>query len=139
MEDLYRKPTDQNMYLLTSSCHPNHMFKNIPYSLALRIVRICSIPEQRDLGLSELKQLLLQRDYKTKIIDAAIERARNISRTEALKRVIRNKSNDRPVLVVNYHPSLPSIPKIINSCWKVLTQNPYMKNIFPKPPLIAHK
>ena len=82
---------------------PQPMFKNIPYSLALRIVRICSIPEQRYLRLSELKQLLLQRDYKTKIIDAEIERARNISRTEALKRVIRNNSIDRPVQVVNYH------------------------------------
>ena len=35
---LYRKPTDHNMYLLTSSCHPAQVTKNIPYSLALRII-----------------------------------------------------------------------------------------------------
>ena len=46
--DLYRKETDRNMYLLTSSCHPNHVTENIPYSLALRIVRICSRTEARD-------------------------------------------------------------------------------------------
>ena len=56
--DLYRKPTDRNQYLLTSSCHPAHVTSNIPYSLALGIVRICSTPETRDQRLEELKDIL---------------------------------------------------------------------------------
>ena len=47
--DLYKKPTDRNQYLLTSSCHPSSVTNNIPFSLTLRIVRLCS--EER---LSEL-------------------------------------------------------------------------------------
>ena len=105
--DLYRKPTDRNMHLLTSSCHPNHVTNNIPYSLALRIVRICSEQQQRDIRLEELKQMLVERDYKKGIVDAAINKARAIPRTEALKRVVKNESNGRQVLVVTYHPSLP--------------------------------
>ena len=64
--DLHRKPTDRNQYLLPSSCHPAHVTKNIPFSLAYRIVRICSEQETRDKRLEELKQLLLDRGYKKK-------------------------------------------------------------------------
>ena len=52
--DLYKKPTDRNMYLLPSSCHVTSVCDNIPYSLCLRIIRICSEPEARDLRLAEL-------------------------------------------------------------------------------------
>ena len=46
--DLYKKPTDRCQYLLTSSCHPPQITENIPFSLAYRIVRICSEPATRD-------------------------------------------------------------------------------------------
>ena len=137
--DLYRKKTDRNMYLLTSSCHPNHVTSNIPYSLALRIVRICSETSTRNKRLEELKQLLLQRDYKTKIIDAAIAKAKKIPRSEALKKVERDKTNERPVFVVTYDPRYPSINNIVKKHWRSATTNPTMKAIFPKPPLIAYK
>ena len=85
--DLYRKPTDRNQYLLTSSCHPAHVTTNIPFSLALRIVRICSTPETRDLRLQEMKELLLARGYKAGVVNGAIEQARKIPREEAIKKV----------------------------------------------------
>ena len=40
--DLYTKPTDKHQHLLSSSCHPQHTKKAIPFSLALRLRRICS-------------------------------------------------------------------------------------------------
>ena len=46
--DLYRKKTDRCQYLLPSSCHPPHCTDNIPYSLALRIQRICTDAGERD-------------------------------------------------------------------------------------------
>ena len=55
--DLYRKETDRNQYLLTSSCHPVECTDNIPFSLALRIVRICSEIETREKRFLELKEL----------------------------------------------------------------------------------
>ena len=76
--DLYRKETDRNQYLLTSSCHPAHVTENIPFSLALRIVRICRLPEAMEKRFLELKNLLLSRGYKIGSINGAVDRARMI-------------------------------------------------------------
>ena len=47
--DLHRKKTHCNQYLLPSSCHPKETSKAIPHSLALRIIRICTTEDIRDL------------------------------------------------------------------------------------------
>ena len=81
--DLYRK----NQYILTSSCHPAHITNNITFSLALRIVRICSNKETRDLRLVELKNLLLSRAYQSGVVNGALNKARSITRLEELNKV----------------------------------------------------
>jgi hypothetical protein len=40
--DLYKKAGRKNQYLLPSSAHPKHTTKGIPFSLAYRLIRICS-------------------------------------------------------------------------------------------------
>ena len=52
--DLYTKPTDTHQYLIPLSCHPKHCSKNIPYSLALRLRRICTDSETFALRSKEL-------------------------------------------------------------------------------------
>ena len=137
--DLYRKPTDRNQYLLTSSCHPAHVTNNIPYSLALRIVRICSQEDTRDLRLDELKDLLISRGYKSGVVREAIEKARKIPRTEALKKV-EKESTKRPVFVMQYDPRLPSITNITRRHWRsMVSRDPKLQEVFPDPPLVAYK
>ena len=88
--------------------------------------------------MEELKQLLLDRNYKLKIIDAAISKVKNFSRSEALKRVVRPPTN-RPVFPVTHHPSLPSIPQIVNKHYRTLIQNPTMAETFKNAPMVAYK
>ena len=57
--DLYTKPTDKHQHLLSSSCHPQHTNKAIPFSLAHRIRRICSTDTTFTLRLNELRTYLL--------------------------------------------------------------------------------
>ena len=137
--DLYRKETDRNQYLLTSSCHPTHVTDNIPFSLALRITRICSLPEARAKCFEELKTMLLARDYKSKLIDAAISRARRIPRLEAIKKVVRNKNNERPVFAITFDPRLPSISGIIKKHYRTMVKDPQLLEVFPLPPLVAYR
>ena len=56
--DLYVKPTDTQQYLMATSCHPN---RSIPYSQALRILRICSSKESAKLRCTELVDCLVKR------------------------------------------------------------------------------
>ena len=110
--DLYCKKTDKNQYLLPSSCHPKQTTNSIPFSLGLRIVRVCSNPEDRDRRLQELRDKLLARDYNIARVDSSIEKARKVPRDRALKISNKPKTNQRPVLVVPYDPRLPSITSI---------------------------
>ena len=138
--DLYRKPSDRVQYLLPSSCHPNHCHKNIPYSLALRIVRICSEPESRDARFDELKDMLKSWNYQSGLITSAINRAKDVPRSEALKRVNKNQAAKRQVFVVRYDPRMPSMPSIIHKHYRSMTTiNPELKETFPLPPLVAYK
>ena len=54
--DLYRKPTDQNTYLLTNNCHPPEIVSNIPYSLAVRKNQTCSERDTKEKYYKNLKR-----------------------------------------------------------------------------------
>ena len=54
--------------------------------------------------LAELKEMLLDREYKAAIIDAAIARAKAVPRSEALKKVFKPRTTNRQVLVIRYDP-----------------------------------
>ena len=140
VSDLYRKPSDRNKYLLPSSAHPSHVTKSTPYSLALRIVRNCTEPEARDRRLQELKEILLARDYKLNIVNDCIRKARAVPRNEALKDVEKVIGTPRPVFVVLYDPRMPSVSNIVKKHWRTMVStDPYLREVFPAPPLIAYK
>ena len=138
--DLYRKETDRNQYLLPSSCHPPSCTKNIPFSLCLRIVRICSKPEYREKQFLNLKDLMMSRGYSERIIAAAVDRARGIPRNIALRRVVKKQTDRRPVFAVTYDPRLPAIQNIQAKHWRsMISQDPYLSEVFQQPPLTAFR
>ena len=138
--DLYRKRTDRNEYLLPSSCHPKATTKSIPFSLSLRIVRICIKPENRDQRLKELKELLLARNYPESLVDRGIEKAVKIPRKVALLKVKRKEAESRPIFAVKFDPRLPSIQPIVSRHWRAMkSQDKYLGECFAEPPLIAFR
>jgi hypothetical protein len=136
--DLYRKETDKVQYLLPSACHPTHTFKSVPYSLALRLVRICSDTEDLTSRFKELEEMLISRQYNKNIVKEAIRKASELKRTEIIKKV-EKKSTNRVVFAVTYHPKLPSLSTIIQKHWQTMTKDPVTKAIFPQPPMIAFR
>ena len=116
------------------------MTKNIPFSLSLRIVRICTKYENRVKRLEQLKVLLLERGYPHHVIDPSINRALKIPRTQALIKVNKSETDKRPVFAVKYDPRLPPIGPIMNKHWRAMVcQDEYLREVFKSPPLTAFK
>ena len=82
--EIFTKPTDSHLYLLPSSCHPRHVTNNLPYSLALRIKRICSTDIFFQKHIEQLKLQLIKRNYKITDIDRSIQRINDIPREDLL-------------------------------------------------------
>ena len=84
--DLYVKAADSHQYLHSSSCHPYHCKKRIPYSQALRLNRICSDPISFDRRCNDLEKWLIERGYSEREVRKQILRARGFSRDSLLDR-----------------------------------------------------
>jgi hypothetical protein len=100
----------------------------VPYSLALRLVRICSEKQDLHKRFKELEAMLISRQYKKNIVKEAIEKASKLDRLEVIKKVER-KSTDRVVLAVTSHPKLPSLSKIIKKHWRTMIKTQLQKKL----------
>ena len=121
--DLYTKPTDKHQHLLYSSCHPLHTKKAIPFSLALRLRRICSTDAAFTTRTAQLTTYLLKRGYNRNFVTKQIRRAADIPRTLTLQTKDVNKPKRIP-FITTFNPSLPHISHIIKThfnCCSLLT------------------
>jgi hypothetical protein len=86
------------------------------------------------------EELLLSRQYRVGMVESAINRAKAISRDNALKKVMSSHQPfRRPVLAVPYDPRLPRIQSIQAKHWRsMITQDRYLKDVFPQLPLTAY-
>ena len=127
--DLYTKPTDKHQYLLISSCHPTHTKRSFPYSLALRLRRICSDNDTYKQRCKELMDYLVTRGYELNFLKTQIRRASDISRNAALKPKPKQQTDTVP-FVITYNPALPNITRIIHKHSDVLYSSGRCKNVF---------
>ena len=67
--------------------------------------------------------MLLERDYRPKVIKAAIEKARSLDRSEALKKVEKRKENERVRFITTFDPRLPDIRRILKENHKVMIES----------------
>ena len=139
--DLFYKPTDKHQYLLHSSSHPYHTKKSIPYSLALRLRRICSTDEFFKHRSAELQAYLTKRGYKRRFIQDQISRAKQIPRNEALKeqKQASKDTSDRVPFTITYNPALPNIQDILRRKQPILHSTERLKNIFKEVPVVAFR
>ena len=111
---VYRKPTDTPSALLLSSSHPKHVTNNIIYTLAFRLLRICSEPEVLMFRQQELKHTYLKpRNYKSSHIDEVFEKILKIPRQTALEKTKKDKDaaediNNVLTVPITHDPRVPN-------------------------------
>ena len=144
---LYTKPTDSHLCLRWSSCHSIHKKENLPYTLALRIRRICTRLTDFEKHAKKLRSYLIARGYKLKNIKDSINKARKISRYDILNKndqdwleyIKDEDKNDKVVFSVTYNPALPNIHKIPNSLKPVLDSSERCKSVFKNGIIVGYR
>ena len=109
--DLYTEPTDKHQHLLYSFCHPLHTKGAIPFSLALRLRRMCSTNVTSNTRTAQLTTYLLKRGYNRNFVNKQIRRTADIPRQLTLKTKDVNKPKRIP-FITTFNPSLPHISHI---------------------------
>ena len=102
--------------------------------------RICWNDELFEKRISELSEALLSRGYRYRSIQSSFNKIRTISREQTLQKVYREREvKDRVSFVIKYDPRLPDLRGILKRAWGVLVEDPFMKEIFPSPPMVCYQ
>ena len=128
--DLYIKPTAACAYLSPFSCHPPFIVSNIPYSLAFRIRRICSLEADFNKRLDDLREVLLSRGYNKRSIEDSFGRVRLKSRESCLMKVKKDESMDKLTFVTTYDPRIANVGAVVKKHFKTMCLDSQMQEVF---------
>ena len=137
--DLYVKPTDTHQYLDSSSCHPYHCKKSIPYSQALRLNRICSNNAFFDQRCNELEHWLHERGYSERVVRQEILKARKIRRNELLQKEHNHPEENKLTLNITYYPAFQNTKTILEELQILLAPDKEHQNVFPNIPIVGFR
>ena len=110
--DQHIKPNDTHQFLDSTSCHPYHCKKSIPYSQALRYNRICSDNKKFDQRCNNLEKWLVERGYSERIVRMQILKARGESRNSFLEQGNTRMSESELTFDITYYPSFQNVRNI---------------------------
>ena len=135
--DLHTKPTDKHQYLLKISCHPKHTKQTIPFSLFLRIRRICSTDTFFDNRREELIKHLVRRGYSRYSLQRDANRVLAIARHATLQpQKQKTTKRDRTPFAISFNPALHNISSVVKKNITILQSSTNCKKQFPCPPVI---
>ena len=137
--DIHTKPTDSHAYLPSSSCHPCHVVKNIPYSQFLRLRRLRADTEVFNARCDEMEGRFLRRGHHLKNVQEARARASNTPRSETLQYKPK-KSTNRTPFIVTHHPSNPPLRSWFSELQtSVLHTSRKMQQALHHPPVLGER
>ncbi|XP_069042426.1 uncharacterized protein [Lepisosteus oculatus] len=134
---VYYKPTDSHSYFLYSSFHPNHTKNSLLFSQFLGRRQLCSDDIDFKNQALEMYSFFINRGYPSSVLDRALARAKNTSRT--INPIRNSRRNNRIPLVLPYHPNTLPIPRTINQNFSILRYDPSIRALFSDRPIISFR
>ena len=135
---IFYKPTDAHSYLDYNSSHSLSTRNSIPFSQFLRLRRLCMDDEDFASQCSLMVEFFRRRNYPASVLQHSLERAKSIPRQAALLPSPCSQE-DRPIVVIPYHPHNLPIKGILLDNWYLLKNDPVVGEAFTSVPLVAYK
>ena len=135
--DLPVKPTDTHHFLDSTSCHPYHCKKCIPYSQALRYNRICSDNKKFDQRCNDLQKWLMERGYIERMVRTQIFKTRGESTDSLFERGNTKTSGNKLTFNITYYPAFQNVRGILEELQILLAQDKEHKIVFPEVPVMG--
>ena len=82
--------------------------------------------------------MLTEREYPKKVIDAAFDRVKKLSREQILQKV-EGTSKEKNTFVITYDPRLPNAGKVLQKHFKTMTLDPVMQEAFPEGDQVGYR
>ena len=140
---IYIKPTDKKLYLNFHSNHPLHTKRSIPFSQFLRLKRIVSDPIDLQAQVIKMTNSFKLRNYSEQILSEALLKLSQVDRETLFKYKTKNKSIDRPILVIIFENKFNKkniLKKTIYKLWhELISEIPEIHRYFKEKPMIAFK
>ena len=130
MKLIYIKPTDTPQFLNSTSCHPYHCKKSIPYSQALRYNKVCSDNEKFDQRCNDLEKWLIKRGYSERMVRTQILKVRGESRDSHLERGNTRTSENKLTFNITYYPAFQDVRSILEELQILLAPDKEQKKHF---------
>ena len=107
--------------------------------MAFRVLRNCSQEDMREIRFSELRVRLMERGFRARFIDSAIEKVKMLDRSSVLAKVVReDQTQDRVRAIFRYDKRLPDLSGIFRKNWQTMVSDDQrLLSVFPKPPMIC--
>uniref|UniRef100_A0A803KAK4 Reverse transcriptase domain-containing protein n=1 Tax=Xenopus tropicalis TaxID=8364 RepID=A0A803KAK4_XENTR len=137
---VYRKPTDKNNLLRSSSFHPQGLFRGLPKSQLMRIKRIASTPELFEEEALQTVQKFMEKGYCQSELMEVKKEVEVVPRKDALR--IKNKVTEkakRIPFITSYDINAKARRNIVLKHWSILATDPKYGNLFKMPPVFSYR
>ena len=116
--DVFQKDTDTHSYLHSTSAHPIHCKKSIPYSRFKRLRRICSEKDTLKKRIKEFIEYFVNSGYSRRALLKTAKRV--LTEDEAVDNI---QKENRYRLIITHNDKLPSMKDLVLKHWPITQTN----------------